>query len=291
MRHQLLRYCLDPQVAIPDVAGLNLSELERLAVQVHREPGNQPAHFESWFELDVFLPIARRGYRVIPQFEVGRYRIDLIVQGMDGSLAVECDGDAWHGADRYEEDAARQRDLERCGQPFWRVRESVFRLDPDKALSDLWETLKRHGILPKAEEEMRRGETRQAAKTHSVQDDPGDPFAADDSVGAQAQIGSDTPDGERDADQPSNQLRVKSGDSQPTDQTAGTEQSVPRFADPFGSPEQPPLHEGIVPHQPILPLSHHEPVPANASEVGALEIYTEWTPDRFRTRPANSETG
>ena len=132
---------------------------------------------------------------------------------------------------------------------------------------------------------MRRGETRQAAKTHSVQDDPGDPFAADDSVGAQAQIGSDTPDGERDADQPSNQLRVKSGDSQPTDQTAGTEQSVPRFADPFGSPEQPPLHEGIVPHQPILRLSHHEPVPANASEVGALEPYTEWTPTGFVPDP------
>ena len=70
MRYQLLQYCLDPQVAVPDVAGLDLSELERLAFQVHREPGNQPDPFESWFELDVFLSVARRGYRAIPQFEI-----------------------------------------------------------------------------------------------------------------------------------------------------------------------------------------------------------------------------
>ena len=126
MRHQLLKYCSDPHVASPDVAGLDLSELERVAIQADRQRVRQPAPFDSWFEVDVFLRIARRRYRVIPQFEVAGYRIDLVVQGMDGSLAVECDGDAWHGADRYETDAARQRDLERCGWTFWRVRESVF---------------------------------------------------------------------------------------------------------------------------------------------------------------------
>lgn len=53
MRYRLLDYCLDRQVALPDVAGLDLPELERLAVRVDREPGNQPEPFESWFELDV----------------------------------------------------------------------------------------------------------------------------------------------------------------------------------------------------------------------------------------------
>ena len=43
-----------------------------------------------------------------------------------------------------------------------RVRESVFRLDPDEALSDLWETLKRRQIFPVAEDEMRRSVARQA---------------------------------------------------------------------------------------------------------------------------------
>ena len=36
----------------------------------------------------------------MPQFEIAGYRIDLVVEGMQGRLAVECDGDAWHGAER-----------------------------------------------------------------------------------------------------------------------------------------------------------------------------------------------
>ena len=157
LRYQLLEYCLDPTVKTPDVSGLDLAELEQLAVRADRQRVSAPAPFDSWFEVDVFVRIARRGYRVIPQFEVGGYRIDLIVQGMDGSLAVECDGDAWHGPDRYEDDAARQRDLERCGWVFWRIRESAFRLNPDEALEDLWEMLKRRRILPAAEEDAGRG--------------------------------------------------------------------------------------------------------------------------------------
>ena len=122
-----------------------------------REFGHQPEPFESWFELDMFLRIARRGYRAIPQFKVGGFRIDLVVQGRDGSPAVECDGDHWHGPDRYEQDAARQRDLERCGWTFWRVRESVFRFALDKALSSLWETLRTHSIFPETGAVQQRG--------------------------------------------------------------------------------------------------------------------------------------
>ena len=156
VRRQLLEYCLNPTVAMADVSGLDVPELERMALQARRELGNQPSPFDSWFELDVFLCIARRGYRVIPQHEVGGYRIDLVVQGMNGSLAVECDGDEWHGPDRYEEDVARQRDLERCGWEFWRIRESVFRLDPDEALENLWETLERRSVFPTTQDNAGR---------------------------------------------------------------------------------------------------------------------------------------
>jgi hypothetical protein len=41
---------------------------------------------------------------------------------VQGRLAVECDGDEWHGPDRYEQDMARQRDLERAGWQFVRFR-------------------------------------------------------------------------------------------------------------------------------------------------------------------------
>ncbi len=168
VRYQLLEYCSNPRVAISDVSGLDVSQLEALALQADRQFVSPPAPFDSWFELDVFLAITRRGYRVIPQVEVGGYRIDLVVQGLDGSLAVECDGDAWHGPDRYEADAARQRDLERCGWEFWRLLESVFRLDPDEALTDLWKTLERRQVFPTIEEKMRRNE---ASRTELPGDD------------------------------------------------------------------------------------------------------------------------
>ena len=284
MRHHLLRYCLDPEVAIPDVAGLNVSELERLAFQADRQHMSPPDPFASWFELDVFLHVARYGYRVIPQFEVGGYRIDLVVQGMEGSLAVECDGDAWHGADRYEADAARQRDLERCGWTFWRVRESAFRLDPDEALSDLWESLKRHRIVPTASEYVPSGEAGQAAEPPRVMDERLIHGGRSRSMGVQAQRGADIRDRERDPEQPSDQLRVKPGDSQPANQTAGSE-TVPRLTDSTGAPEESPHYESIVHRQPNLRLSRPEPAAENASGVGGLAPYVEWTSTGFVPDP------
>jgi very-short-patch-repair endonuclease len=83
---------------------------------------------------------------VIPQHEVAGYRVDLMVEGRTGRLAVECDGDRWPGAEAFERDLARQRMLERCGLPFARVRGAAFYRDPDVALEPLWATLDQYGI-------------------------------------------------------------------------------------------------------------------------------------------------
>ena len=147
LRYRLLEYCLNPGVG-GEVEGVDLEELERLAARPGRRPRSQPPPFDSWFEVDVCLKIANRGFRVIPQLEVAGPRIDLVVEGLERKLAVECDGDEWHGPDRYLEDMARQRALERCGWTFWRVRGSAFGLDPDKALEGLWEELDHLGIRP-----------------------------------------------------------------------------------------------------------------------------------------------
>ena len=268
MRYQLLQYCLAPQVAVPDVAGLDLSELERLAVQVHREPGNQPEPFESWFELDVFLRVARRGYRVIPQFEIAGCRIDLVVQGMDGSLAVECDGDAWHGVDRYEQDAARQRDLERCGWTFWRVRESVFRLDPDEALSDLWETLKAHGVLPTAADEPQGEDTAQVSKDLLLDGPP---------VGRERSTS--VPRGARGESDPArgpDQRRGESSAPQPIGPLPGPDGGSGIAAGPKAI-GRPPHTERITTEQSVLQLSNPNRIWADAGEVGGLEPYVEWS--------------
>ncbi|MGH2608962.1 MAG: AAA domain-containing protein, partial [Tepidiformaceae bacterium] len=147
LRHQLLQYCQNPHVEVDPTLGINVEELAALA-RGSREALSAPPPFDSWFEADVFLEVARRGYRVLPQYQFAGYFVDLLVEGMRGRLAVECDGDAWHGAERYEQDMARQRMLERCGLRFWRVRGSAFTRDPVGALQELWEVLARGGIHP-----------------------------------------------------------------------------------------------------------------------------------------------
>ena len=125
LQYKLLNHCLNPSVEQLPVADMTLSDLRETAHKAERVLGNQPAPFDSWFEVDVFLEIASRGYQLIPQYTVNpndnTYRIDMVVIGMNGKLAIERDGDHWHGPAEYERDMARQRELERCGWEFWRV--------------------------------------------------------------------------------------------------------------------------------------------------------------------------
>lgn len=104
--------------------------------------------FDSLFEQRVFLALRDRGYRVYPQYQVGRYRIDLVVEGGSRRLAVECDGDAYHNEENAAEDAARQRELERVGWTFVRIRGSRFFRDPEAALQPLWQRLAELDIRP-----------------------------------------------------------------------------------------------------------------------------------------------
>ena len=62
----------------------------------------------------------------MPQFEIAGYFIDLMIFGDKNRLAVECDSDQWHGPERWEHDTYRQRQLERCGCRFFRIRGSEY---------------------------------------------------------------------------------------------------------------------------------------------------------------------
>ena len=127
VRSQLIRYCQNPA----------------RAAQAEGE-----AKFDSDFERDVFRHITGRGYRVRTQYRVGRYRIDLVVEGVGGRLAVELDGDAYHGPERWDSDRQRQTILERLGWTFYRIRGSAYYRDPDAALSGLWDRLESLEIRP-----------------------------------------------------------------------------------------------------------------------------------------------
>ena len=71
-----------------------------------------------------------------------------MVEGSDARLAVECDGDAWHGAEHYERDMARQRQLERAGWTFVRIRESAWYADREAAAKTVVDACEALGIRP-----------------------------------------------------------------------------------------------------------------------------------------------
>jgi len=104
---------------------------------------------DSDFERDVGGRLLQLGYRITPQVPVGGFRIDFVVEGEnDRRLAVELDGDRYHGPDRWAADLHRQRALERIGWTFWRCWGSHWLADPTGCLDDLLATLQKHGIDP-----------------------------------------------------------------------------------------------------------------------------------------------
>lgn len=118
---------------------------------VGRAPlGDDPmALCQSGFERDVLKRLLDLGYRVRPQVKVGPYSIDLVVEGQDDRrLAVELDGDQYHGPDKWAEDLSRQRVMERVGWRFWRCWGSSYRLDPDGCIDELVRALTAIGIEP-----------------------------------------------------------------------------------------------------------------------------------------------
>jgi transcription elongation GreA/GreB family factor/very-short-patch-repair endonuclease len=149
--HRLLNYCLHPGVERTPLRDVGLADLRR-RIDEHERGEAAPRPFDSWFEADVFLHLADRGYRVIPQYPMADYSVDLVVEGLHGRLAVECDGDVWHGAEAFDRDAYRQRMLERCGMHFVRIRGSAYYRDPSVALEPLWAELRSRGIRPEAED-------------------------------------------------------------------------------------------------------------------------------------------
>ena len=147
------------------------------------------ARCESGFERDVLARLVALGYRVESQVGSQGFRIDLVVEDLEGRrLAVECDGDSFHGPERWREDMRRQRILERVGWRFWRCFASSFYRDPDGVMSDLVATLERDGIAPVAGEAGRAAvarvvEHRVAAAPAAPAPAPGGPEPRSERIG------------------------------------------------------------------------------------------------------------
>ena len=136
---------------------LKPNDLKARVIRHFRDPmagatapsGDLMAMCESGFERAIMSRLISRGYRVRPQVGALGYRIDLVVEGAgDRRLAIECDGDQYHGPERWADDMRRQRVLERVGWRFWRCWASSFTIAPDECMADLFATLDRSDIRP-----------------------------------------------------------------------------------------------------------------------------------------------
>ncbi|MDB5509962.1 MAG: hypothetical protein JWL93_2431 [Hyphomicrobiales bacterium] len=97
---------------------------------------------QSGFERDVLKRLLDAGYRAIPQVKAGGYAIDIVAEGAsDARLAIELDGDRFHGPEDWDRDMARQSQLERAGWVFWRVFGSQWYSDPDRWWGELTRSL------------------------------------------------------------------------------------------------------------------------------------------------------
>jgi len=134
LRYQLLYYI---QSKIPP-------GMERKKFEEYKRGGK----FESPFEEAVYRWLTSRGYRVTPQVKIGHYRIDLVVEGTNSRLGIECDGDRWHPPEKWWADQIRQRQLERMGWTICRIWGSDFYSDPDAAMKPILLKLREKGITP-----------------------------------------------------------------------------------------------------------------------------------------------
>jgi hypothetical protein len=126
-----------------------LAHFDKPLVADKQEPDRLLERCESEFERDVYEELVSRGYRVTPQVKTGAYRIDLVVEDSgDKRLAVQCDGDEFHGPERWQHDTAQQRVLERAGWVFWRCFASTWTLRKNEVFAELLERLGALGIEP-----------------------------------------------------------------------------------------------------------------------------------------------
>ena len=102
--------------------------------------------FESEFEEIVYKGLTDAGYRTVLRCQVGTYMVDLVVEGQNKRVAIQCDGDRRQLEEELPDVMQRQLTLERLGWKFIRLRSSQFFRDPQAGLKKLCGRLKDAGI-------------------------------------------------------------------------------------------------------------------------------------------------
>lgn len=104
---------------------------------------------DSYFEEEVAKYLLAREYNLQQQWEVGAYKIDMVISCGEKRIALECDGERWHSSEeQIKNDIERQEILERCGWEFIRIRGSKYFRNPERTMLEVIEELNKKGIYP-----------------------------------------------------------------------------------------------------------------------------------------------
>lgn len=154
-------YSMDPSTALQadDLRkklidfSLNPSAMSNLSVI--REKSESP------FEEGVATALVSRGYNIVQQWQVGAYRLDMVVMCKNKKIAIECDGERWHSTDEaIRSDMERQTILERIGWRFIRIRGGEYFRNPKRTIDRVVENLTEYGIEPEKSRGQGEGEIR-----------------------------------------------------------------------------------------------------------------------------------
>jgi superfamily I DNA and/or RNA helicase len=115
---------------------------------------------ESQFEVEVAQFLTTTGYHIVQQYEVGSYRLDIVVIYQNRKIAVECDGERFHSGEvKIQQDMERQCILERLGWRFIRIPGGLFYRDKEDTMKDVYRQLGEYDIYPEIAENDAKEET------------------------------------------------------------------------------------------------------------------------------------
>lgn len=118
------------------------------------QPSQDPDNFltESVFEEEVLEELLQfvSANRIETQFQLGGFRLDMVVKNSDGSpnVVIECDGKTYHSSKvAYRYDLHRQSILERHGLKVYRIWSTNWWREKDREVLKLKRYLEEHGLV------------------------------------------------------------------------------------------------------------------------------------------------
>ncbi|RMD05005.1 hypothetical protein D9O40_01265 [Clostridium autoethanogenum] len=102
--------------------------------------------FQSRFQKDVYGIIKNKGYKIVHEVKIGKYKIDFVVEDVRNRVAIICDSELSQKNYSSKEIMEIQLDLERLGWIFYKIREGEFYYNPERVMEKLWSKLNNIGI-------------------------------------------------------------------------------------------------------------------------------------------------